>query len=109
MPIPTRLPRGCAAARGASDIPHMSTTGGHAGQQANRLYMLHARRESLVNKRDAMKARLKEVLGQLKGLEADLRRTQTSYNKLVRRNRKGNGRGDRAAETNPGKGMTIEF
>lgn len=109
MSIPTILPKGCAAARGVSDIPRVSSTGGQVGQLANRLYMLHARYESLMNKRDAMTVRLKGVISQIAALATDIRRTQVTYNKLSRRNGKGNRGTRKATETPSTGGVTIEF
>lgn len=110
MPIPSILPKGCASTRGVSDIPRMSATGGHVGQLANRLYMLHARQESLINKKKAMIARLKEVMSQLTGITADLRGTQARYRTLSKRNGKGRrGPGQAASGEGPTRGISIEF
>jgi len=44
--------------------------------------MLTVRRESLMNKRHTLEVRLKEIKGQLEGIEADIRATEVQYRKL---------------------------
>ena len=58
MPATYRLPKGCAASRGTSDVPHITAIGGGRAHVTNRLYMLTVRRESLINKRKSVKQRL---------------------------------------------------
>lgn len=108
MPMKMNLPKSCASNRGVSDIPRISSPGGGLAQQANRLYMLTVRHKSLMNKWRSLEIRLKEVKGQLEGIEADIRATEVQYRKLKgNRSRKkgreegsveekGNGRGVRS-------------
>lgn len=86
MPIPTKLPKGCISTRGVPDIRYVRSQGTGLTQQANRLYMLTVKRESLMNKRRSLEVRLKEIKGQLETIERDTRATEKQFGKL-----KGNG------------------
>lgn len=82
MPMRVNLPKGCPSSRGASDIRHITSQGGSLAHHTNRLYMLNVRRESLMNKRHTLEVRLKEIKGQLEGIEADIRATENQYRRL---------------------------
>ena len=85
MPISQKLPRGCTSSRGASDIRHVSCRRGDLANQANRLYMLTVRRESLLSKKQSMEERLKDINRLLDGIDADFKETE----KILARLKKG--------------------
>ena len=87
MPIPVTLPRGCTRSRGQADVRHLRSLGGDLAQQANRLYMLTVRRESLVNKKTSLELRLREITTQLREIEADIRESETVYKGVLGRQR----------------------
>lgn len=72
MPIPSSLPKGSAAVRGCSDVPHIRSVGGQSANTANRLYMFIVRRGSLCNKKRSLEIRLDEINQQLRGLELNI-------------------------------------
>lgn len=81
MSTSQKLPRGCTSSRGASDIRHVSYRRGDLANQANRLYMLTIRRESLLGKKESLQERLKDINGLLKGIDADLKETEKIFAK----------------------------
>lgn len=92
MAVQGSLLRGCASIRGVSDVPHIRSIGGLLAKEANRLYMLTVRRESLLNKRRSLEVRLKEIQDQLREIEEDVRETQRKY-KLTKRQSSERGKG----------------
>lgn len=74
MPIPTKLPKGCAGIRGVSDLVFL-TSGGGSVQHANRLYILTVKRESVLNKKRTLEAQLAQIEAQLREIEHDLKET----------------------------------
>jgi len=98
MPMRVNLPKGCPSSRGASDIRHITSQGGTLAHHTNRLYMLTVRRESLMNKRHTLEVRLKEIKGQIEGIEADIRATEVQYRKLNGNRSRKKGRGEGSAE-----------
>lgn len=79
MPIPMTLPKGCPSIRGGSDIRRYGSSGSRLTQQANRLYMLTIKRESVMTKKQTLESRLKELSQQLQGIEADIQATERAY------------------------------
>lgn len=113
MPVRINLPKGCPSSRGVSDIRHITSQGGSLAHHTNRLYMLNVRRESLMNKRHTLEVRLKEIKGQLEGIEADIRATEEQYRKLKgnRSRKKGREEGS-VEEKRNGRGVrsvALEF
>lgn len=103
MPKIERLPSGCAAIRGSSDIRRLTNLGGDLARQANRLYMLTVRRESLVNKKNTLEYRLKEIKQKLRQIEKEMNASEAEYRgglgkKVRRKNGKKNGRANQHEE-----------
>ncbi|MBI2067699.1 MAG: hypothetical protein HYT77_06785 [Deltaproteobacteria bacterium] len=84
MQLKGNLPRGCPTIRGASDIVHLKSLGGPSAQQANRMYMLTVRRESLMSKRQSLVQRIHDIDTQLKGIEKDLRAFEMMYRNVLK-------------------------
>ncbi|MBI2060281.1 MAG: hypothetical protein HYT87_10970 [Nitrospirae bacterium] len=82
MSIPAGPPRGSTATRGVSAIAHFAIGGGVA-QQANRLYILTVRRESMIKKMRSLEAQLAQIKDQLQGIERDIGDTERKYSGLV--------------------------
>jgi hypothetical protein len=76
MPVVRNLPKGCTSIRGSSNIAQVSSKPGRLVTQANRIYMLRVKQDSLVNKRNSLTARLKEIDRHLEAIEADVRETE---------------------------------
>lgn len=82
MSIPQNLPKGCTSSRGVSGIRHVGDRSGGLTTQANRLYMLTMRRESLLNKKQSLERRLKDINELLIGIEVDLQETEKIFAQL---------------------------
>ena len=99
MPL-SSLPKGCTATRSSSHIRHLASLGGNLAREANHLYMLSVRRESLSSKKRSLEGRLREINQQLKGIEDDARATEKQYSHCLGRRKKekpnGNGRSVKA-------------
>lgn len=108
MPATYRLPKGCAASRGTSDVPHITAIGGGRAHVTNRLYMLTVRRESLVNKRKAVKQRLADIDQQIKQMGEDIRATEQAYGQFKGRRTRGNGAAREAGKPVNGR-LSLEF
>jgi len=93
MPIPN-LPKGCTSTAGVSHIRHLASLGGNLAREANHIYMLSVRRESLASKKRSLEGRLKEIDDQLRAIEANLRVSERKHSHLLgrRKKEKGNGR-----------------
>lgn len=86
MPVLTSLPKGCTTAKGATNIVHPTSRGEGLSQQANRLYMLTVRRESLLNKKQTLETQLKGLTTQLKNVETEIFAIEKRYGKIIRKN-----------------------
>jgi len=113
MSMRVRLPKGCPSSRGASDIRHITSQGGSLPHHTNRLYMLTVRRESLMNKRQTLEVRLREIKGQLEGIEADIRATENQYRRLqgngLRKNRSKQGSAEERSHGRSMRTVPLEF
>lgn len=110
MPATFRLPKGCAASRGTSDVPHITAIGGGQAHVTNRLYMLTVRRESLINKRKSIKQRLTDIDQQIKQMGNDIRAVEKAYGngRLKGRRPRGNGVATEGGRPVNGR-LSLEF
>lgn len=99
MDMPGRIQKGCASIKGTSRIRHLASLGGELAHEANRLYMLTVKRESLTNKKRSIENRLREINRVLKEIEAE---TEVSNKKYVRLSGKTAMRRGRAKSDNGG-------
>lgn len=84
MPVPSSLPKGSAAVRGCSDVPHVRSLGGQSANTANRLYMFIVRRGSLFNKKRSLEIRLDEINQQLRGLDLNIKEVEGKLRKSLK-------------------------
>lgn len=94
-----RIQKGCASIKGASRIKHLTSLGGELANEANRLYMLTVKRESLTNKKRSLENRLREINRVLKEIEVETAVSNKKYSRLSgkaipRRDRLRSGNGD---------------
>ncbi|MBI2336719.1 MAG: hypothetical protein HYU97_08165 [Deltaproteobacteria bacterium] len=82
MSILARPQRGCASIKGTSRIKHLASLGGELAHEANRLYMLTVKRESMVNKKRSIETRLKEINKVLKEIEVETDISSKKYSLL---------------------------
>jgi hypothetical protein len=75
--------------------------------------MLTVRRESLMNKRRTLEVRLKEIKGQLEGIEADIRATENQYRRLqgsgLRKKRSKQGSAEEKRDGRSVRTVPLEF
>lgn len=79
MDMPGRIQKGCASIKGTSRIRHLASLGGELAHEANRLYMLTVKRESLTNKKHSLENRLREINRVLKEIEAETKMSNKKY------------------------------
>ncbi|OGQ39893.1 MAG: hypothetical protein A3I69_07305 [Deltaproteobacteria bacterium RIFCSPLOWO2_02_FULL_40_36] len=97
-----RIQKGCASIKGTSRIRHLASLGGELAHEANRLYMLTVKRESLTNKKRSLENRLKEINRVLKEIEAE---TDVSNKKYMRLSGKTTPRQSRLKSGNRGSSL----
>lgn len=99
MDMPGRIQKGCASIKGTSRIRHLASLGGELAHEANRLYMLTVKRESLTNKKRSLENRLREINRVLKEIESE---TEVSNKKYMRLSGKAAPRRGRSKSGNGG-------
>ncbi|MBI1882898.1 MAG: hypothetical protein HYS08_01640 [Chlamydiae bacterium] len=77
-----KLLRRSSTSRGSSDIRTVTLKNTGTVQQVNRLYILTVRRQSLLSKINTLTHQLHEAKEIMKGIEADIRGTESQYRKL---------------------------
>lgn len=104
MDMPGRIQKGCASIKGTSRIRHLASLGGELAHEANRLYMLTVKRESLINKKRSLENRLKEINRVLMEIAAE---TEVSNKKYMRLSGRAAPRRSRSKSDNGGSPRKV--